>query len=73
MKTNTCFCFTDSVKAFLLSSAQSLSHGHVSVSPLSVGVLQVRILDWIAMSSSESLSNPTTDQVSCIAGGFVTV
>ena len=26
MKTNTCFCFTDSAKAFLLSSAQSLSH-----------------------------------------------
>ena len=41
---------------------------------LSVGILQARILGWIAMSSSREFSQPRDrTQVSFIAGGFFTV
>ena len=39
--------------------------------PLSVGILQARILEWVAMPSSRGSSQPRDQaQVSCIAGGF---
>ena len=37
--------------------------------PLSVGILQARILEWIAMPSSRGSSKDQT-QVSCMAGEF---
>ena len=41
---------------------------------LSMGILQARILEWIAMPSSRGSSQPRNQsQVSCIAGGFFTV
>ena len=42
--------------------------------PLSMGILQARILQWVAMPFSRGSSQPRDQsQVSCIAGGFVTV
>ena len=42
--------------------------------PLSMGMLQARILEWVAMPSSRGSSQPRDwTQVSCIAGGFFTV
>ena len=42
--------------------------------PLSIGILQAGILEWVAMPSSGG-SSQTRDQtqVSCIAGGFLTI
>ena len=41
---------------------------------LSMGILQARILEWIAMPSSGASSQPRDrSQVSCIAGGFFTI
>ena len=38
------------------------------------GILQARILDWVAISSSRGSSHPKDcTQVSCIAGGFFTL
>ena len=43
---------------------------------LSMGILQARILEWVAMPSSRGSSRPTDQTyvscVSCIAGGFFT-
>ena len=42
--------------------------------PLSVGSLQARILEWVAMPSSRGSSQPRDQtQVSCTAGGFLTI
>ena len=42
--------------------------------PLSMGILQARILEWVAMSSSRGPSQPKDQtQVSLIAGGFLTL
>ena len=42
--------------------------------PLSMGILQARILEWVAMSSSRGSSQPRNQtQVSCIVGRFFTV
>ena len=42
--------------------------------PLSMGILQVRILEWVAMPSSRGHSQPRDRaQASHIAGGFFTV
>ena len=42
--------------------------------PLSMGILQVRILEWVAMPSSRGSSKPRDQtQVSRIAGGFFTI
>ena len=42
--------------------------------PLSMGILQARILEFVAMPSSRVSSQPRDPtQVSCIAGGFFTV
>ena len=41
--------------------------------PLSMGILQARILECVAMPSSRGSSQPRDrTQVSCIAGGFFT-
>ena len=38
------------------------------------GILQARILEWVAMPSSNGSSKPRDQtQVSCIAGGFFTI
>ena len=42
--------------------------------PQSMGILQARILEWVAMPSSRGSSQPRDQtQVSHIAGGFFTV
>ena len=42
--------------------------------PLSIGILQARILEWIAMPSSRGLSQYRDQtQVSCIAGRLFTI
>jgi len=42
--------------------------------PLSIGILQARILEWVAMPSSRGSSQPRDQtQVSGIAGGFFTI
>ena len=42
--------------------------------PLSLGILQERILEWVAMPSSSGFSQPRDrTQVSCIAGRFFTI
>ena len=42
--------------------------------PLSMGILQARILEWVAMPSSRGSSQPRDQtHVSCIAGGFFTI
>ena len=41
--------------------------------PLSMRILQARILEWVAISFSRGSSKPRDQiQVSCIAGGFFT-
>ena len=45
-----------------------------SQAPLSMGILQVILLEWVAMPFSRGLSQPRDwTQVSCIAGRFFTV
>ena len=42
--------------------------------PLSMGILQARILEWVTMPSTRGSSQPRDrTQVSCIAGGFFTL
>ena len=42
--------------------------------PLSVGILQARILEWVAMPSPRgSLQPKNQTQVSCIVGKFFTI
>ena len=42
--------------------------------PLSMGILQASILEWVAMPSSRGFSQPRDQtQVSCIAGRFFTI
>ena len=43
------------------------------LAPLSMGILQAKILEWVAMPSSKESSQPRGwTQVSCITGGFFT-
>ena len=55
-----------------------LSHSVVSYSvahqaPLSMGILQARLLEWVAIPSSRGSSQLRDQtQVSCIAGGLLT-
>ena len=62
--------------------AQSLSHVQFFATPrtvtlqapLSMGILQVRILEWVAMPSSRESSQPRDQtQASCIASRFLTI
>ena len=66
----------------LLCCALLLSHIRLFViswtvacpAPLSMGILQAKILGWVAMPSSRASSQPRDrTQVSCIAGRFFTV
>ena len=66
----------------MLCCAKSLSHVRLfstpwivaHQAPLSMGILQARILEWVAMPSSRGSSQPKDrTQVSCIAGGFFTI
>ena len=42
--------------------------------PLSMGILQARILGWVAMPSSRGSSHPRDQtQIFCIAGRFFTI
>ena len=42
--------------------------------PLSMGILQAKVLEWVTISSSRGSSQPRErTQVSCIAGRFFTV
>ena len=42
--------------------------------PLSVGILQARVLEWVAMPLSRGSTQPRDQtQVSCIAGRFFTI
>ena len=42
--------------------------------PLSMGILQARILEWVVMPSSRGSSQPRDQtHVSCITGGFFTI
>ena len=42
--------------------------------PLSMGILQVRILEWVAISPSRESSQPRNQiQVSAFVGGFFTI
>ncbi|MDP1097659.1 hypothetical protein Q6288_26585, partial [Klebsiella quasipneumoniae] len=63
------------------SSVQSLSHVQLFATlrtvacqaPLSIGILQASILEWVAKSFSRGSSQPRDQtQVSCIAGRFFT-
>ena len=46
-------------------------HGVQAQAPLSMRILQARILEWVAMPSSRGSSQPKDQtQVSCIAGRF---
>ena len=65
-----------------LYCAWPLSHVHLfatpwtaaSQTPLSIGILQARILEWAAMPSSRGSSQPRDGtQVSYIAGEFFTI
>ena len=67
---------------FMLCSAWLLSCVQLFVTlwtvacqvPLSMGILQVRILEWVAMPSSRASSQPRSSiQVSHIAGRFFTI
>ena len=68
------------VYLFVVLVTQSLSdslppHGLTvaSQAPLSMGILQVTILEWVAMHSSRSSQPGDRIQVFCIAGRFFTV
>ena len=65
-----------------LCCAEFLSHAQLFTTPwtvahqvpLSMRILQARILEWVAMSSSRrSSQHRDWTQVSCIADGFFTV
>ena len=53
----------------LFGTPQTVAHQ----APLSMRILQARILEWVAISFSRGSSQPRDQiQVSCIAGGFFT-
>ena len=71
-------------KVIVFDSCAVLSHSVMSNSvspwavalqaPLSMGILQARILEWVAMPSSRGSSQPRDwTQVSCTAGEFFTI
>ena len=52
----------------------SANPSFVAQAPLSMGILQARILEWICMPSSRGSFQPRNwTQVSCITGGFFTI
>ena len=67
---NTALCCAVSLSRIrLFATPWTVAHQ----APLSMGVLQARILEWVAMPSSRGFSHPRDQtQVSCIAGRFFT-
>ena len=72
----------DTLSCCAVCCAQLLSHVQLFATPwtvacqvpLSMGILQARILEWVAMPSSRGSSQPRDrNQVSHIAGGFFTI
>ena len=56
-------------RVLLFVTPRSVAHQ----APLSMGILQARILEWVASSSSRGSSEPTArTELSCFAGGFFT-
>ena len=87
MRMSLCVCVWTLNKIYTLVINTVLCYalllGHVQLSvtpwtaagqaPLSMGILQARILEWVAMSSSRGSYWPRNwTRVSCIAGGFFT-
>ena len=65
-----CECAWSLSRVQLFATPCTIAHQ----APLSMGILQARILKWVAMSSSRTSSQPRDrTQVSCTAGGFFTV
>ena len=65
-----------------MSGARTHTHMHTPPYPLqvngeaslSMGILQVRILEWVALPSSRGFSQPRDQtQISHTAGGFFTI
>ena len=73
------FCVTIMMKCVCFVLCYMLSHSVMSDSlrpqtPLCVGILQARLLEWVAMLFSRGPSQPRDwTQVSCIAGWFFTI
>ena len=66
--THTCACMLS------LNDVSWRPHGLSPPSPSVHGILQARVLEWIAIPFSRRSSQPRDrTQVSCIAGGFFTV
>ena len=64
-----CAVFSRSVMSYSL-----WPHGHACQTPLSMGILQARILEWVAMPSSRGSSQPRYwTQVSLIVGRLFTL
>ena len=63
-------CCAQSLSSFRLFTAPwTVAH----LAPLSMGILQARIPEWVAMPFSRGSSQPRDQtQVSCMAGGFFT-
>ena len=71
-----CVCVCVCVCTQSLSCAQlfEIPWAVARQAPLSMGILQARMLEWVAMPSSRGSSQPRDrTQVSRIAGGFFTV
>ena len=77
-----CTCITVYLKHVNYVCAQSLSRVRLFATlwtvalqaPLSMGILQARILGWVTMLSSRGSFQPRDGtQVSLIAGGFLTM
>ena len=66
-----CVCYVLS-RSLMSDSVTPWTAAHQA--PLSMGILQARILEWVVMISSRESSQPRDwTQVSCIAGGFFTI
>ena len=74
--------FNQAVPNFRFSGAESFSFVQLFVTlwavacqaPLSMGILQARIVEWVAMLPSRDSSQPRDGtQVSYTAGGFFTI
>ena len=70
-----CVCVRARVRAcFIAQSRLTLCDPVAHQAPLSMGILQARILEWVVMPSSRGSSQLRDQtQVSCIADGFFTI
>ena len=64
------YVYAQSLQSWLFVTLWTIAHQ----TPPSMGILQARMLEWVAMPSSREFSQPMDwTQVSCIAGGFSTI